>query len=86
MSEYWVYILECTDGTFYTGIATDVERRFEQHQEGTGAKYTRAHGAKRIVYTENCGNRSNASKKEAAIKKFTRQQKIALIEQNEYTQ
>ena len=76
---YYVYILECKDGTLYTGITTDVERRFLEHKSGEGANYTRAHGAKKIVYAEECENRSEASKHEAAIKKLSREEKFELI-------
>jgi len=67
---YTVYILECGDGSLYTGITTDLERRFQEHKEGIGSSYTRAKKVRRIVYTETCKNRSEASKREAAIKKM----------------
>ena len=76
---YFVYILECKDATLYTGIATDVERRFEEHKRGEGAKYTRAHKPVKIVYKKKVGNRSLAQKREAEIKKFPRTKKLALI-------
>ncbi len=75
---YFVYILSCVDETLYTGIATDVVRRFVEHKEGRGAKYTRAHKPERIVYTEEVGSRSEAQKREAAIKKMPRIKKLAL--------
>lgn len=76
---YFVYILECEDGTLYTGITTDVERRLQEHREGIGSHYTRTHKAKNIVYTEEVANRSTASKREAHIKKLSRTQKKSLI-------
>lgn len=76
---YFVYILECDDGTLYTGIATDVERRFTEHTSGKGARYTRANGAKKICYTEQCNTRSEALKREAQIKGWSRQKKLTLI-------
>lgn len=76
---YIVYILECNDGSLYTGITTDIKRRFVEHQEGVGSNYTKARGAKAIVYTEEAANRSVASKCEAAIKKLSREQKLRLI-------
>ena len=76
---YTVYILKCSDGTFYTGIAVDVTKRLKQHKEGNGAKYTRAHGAEDIVYTEEHPDRSSAQKREAQIKKLTRREKEELI-------
>jgi putative endonuclease len=75
---YYVYILECTDGTLYTGITTDVKRRFAEHQAGTGGAYTRSRGARRMIYTEKHPDRSAASKREAAIKKLARAQKRVL--------
>ncbi|OGG61084.1 hypothetical protein A3C87_02955 [Candidatus Kaiserbacteria bacterium RIFCSPHIGHO2_02_FULL_49_34] len=77
-AEYFVYILECKDGTLYTGIATDVARRFTEHQSGTGSKYTRAKGVVRVLYQEKAEGRSAASKREIAIKNLTREQKFAL--------
>ncbi len=77
---YFVYILECKDGSLYTGITTDVERRFVEHQKGVGSNFTRAKKAKRIVYSEQQANRSTALKREAEIKKLKREQKLALIE------
>ena len=76
---YSVYILRCVDGTLYTGIATDVERRFLEHKEGRGAKYTRAHKPLTIVHQEESGTRSAAQQREAQIKKMTRAQKLALF-------
>ncbi len=76
---YFIYILRCADDTLYTGIATDVTRRFEEHRLGLGAKYTRAHKPVRVVYQEKIGSRSDAQKREAAIKKLTRIKKLAMI-------
>jgi putative endonuclease len=76
---YYLYILECRDGSYYTGITTDLKRRLKEHAEGTGARYTRARGAVRIVYSETFKNRSLSSKREAEIKSLTRAQKTQLI-------
>jgi len=76
---YYVYILRCSDGSLYTGITTDPERRLEEHNSGTGAKYTRCRRPVSMVYTETAENRSEASKREAAIKALSRAQKLALI-------
>ncbi|MEI7720075.1 MAG: GIY-YIG nuclease family protein [bacterium] len=76
---YFIYILKCKDGSLYTGITTDVVRRFAEHQSGVGGHYTRAHGAVRIVYTEKYPNRSLASKREAEIKGMSRVQKLHLL-------
>ncbi len=78
-ARYFVYILECSDDTFYTGITTDLSRRFVEHQEGIGSHYTRAHGAKRIVYSEVCLDRSEASRRESAIKSLSRKEKETLV-------
>jgi len=75
---YFVYILECADGSLYTGITTDVTRRFAEHQAGAGGHFTRAKGAKRIVYTEERPSRSAAQKREAEIKTWSRIKKLAL--------
>lgn len=81
MDQGWiVYILECADGSFYTGITPDLEARLRKHENGTGAKYTRGRGPYRVVLTERAASRSEASKREAAIKAMTRQDKKALIE------
>ncbi len=77
---YHLYILECKDGTLYTGITTDVERRFNEHKNKKGGHYTSAKEAVRIVYTEEYPNRSEASKREAEIKGWPRIKKLALIQ------
>ena len=65
-----VYIILCGDDSLYTGITTDVERRFDQHAAGTGAKYFRGHVPLRLVYLEEGHDRSSAGKREAQIKKL----------------
>ncbi len=79
---YVVYILECNDKTLYTGITTDLKRRLEQHRQGEGARYTRARGVKRVLYTEKCKNQSEALSREYAIKQLTRLEKLALIKKH----
>ena len=76
---YFVYILECADTSLYTGITTDVKRRFEEHTKGTASRYTRAKGVRRILYTEEQLDRSSALKREAEIKSWSREQKLRLI-------
>ena len=76
---YFVYILQCGDGTLYTGITTDLKRRLAEHKKGTGGSYTRAHGAQRMVYSERARNRSKGQVREAEIKGLTRKEKLALI-------
>ena len=73
-----VYIIECNDGTLYTGITNDLSRRLNEHKSGKGAKYTKIHGVSRIVYTENQHSRSSALKREAKIKLLSRNAKLAL--------
>lgn len=81
MSESWkVYILRCGDGSLYTGIAMDVQHRFEMHSAGKGAKYTRGRGPLELVYTEECGTHSDALRRELAIKALPREEKLKLIE------
>jgi putative endonuclease len=73
MASYFVYMLECSDGTLYTGITTDLERRVDEHNNSDkGAKYTRARRPVTLVYSETLENRSEASKREYAIKKMSR--------------
>ena len=80
MEQTWyLYILRCKDGSLYTGITTDVEKRFEVHSSGKGAKYTRGRGPLELVYREECGSHSDALKREWEIKALTREQKIQLI-------
>ncbi|MCR4333717.1 MAG: GIY-YIG nuclease family protein [Patescibacteria group bacterium] len=76
---YFVYLLECKDGSLYTGITTDVERRFKEHKSGMGGHYTRAKEAVRVVYTEKYPDRSSASKREAEIKGWRREKKLTLV-------
>jgi putative endonuclease len=76
---WFVYILRCEDGSLYTGITTDLARRFKQHVEKTGARYTRSHTVAECVYTETCASRSAALIREAAIKKLSRAEKLACI-------
>lgn len=74
-----MYLLECKDGSLYTGVTTDVARRFGEHAEGTASRYTRAHGAKAMRYVEPAPDRSTAQKREAHIKRMSRTQKLALM-------
>ena len=76
---WYLYILECADGTLYTGITDDVPRRLEQHNSGKGAKYTRGRGPVQLRYQEECGSRSDASKREYEVHHMTRQEKLELI-------
>lgn len=77
---YWLYILRCGDGTLYTGTTDDVARRLAVHQSGKGAKYTRGRGPLILAYQEACADKSAALRREIAVKKLTRAEKLALIE------
>lgn len=76
---YCVYILECTDGSLYTGITTDIDRRLEEHKSGKASHYTSSHGAVRIVHTEEFEDRGSALRREVEIKKLPRAKKVALF-------
>lgn len=76
---YFLYILLCTDGSYYTGITTDVARRFEEHKSKRGGHYTSAKGAVRVVYTEEHPDRSSASKREAQVKRWSRKKKLDFV-------
>ena len=73
-------MLLCADGSLYTGSATDVERRFEAHRSGHGAKYTRSHPPLAVVYREACDDKGAALRREAVIKKLPRAEKLKLAE------
>ena len=78
MKEWTVYILECKDGSLYTGITDDLERRLAAHSSGKGAKYTRGRGPLKLRYREYCMSRSAALKREFAIKQMTKADKTEL--------
>ena len=80
MEKVWkLYILRCGDDSLYTGITVDVEARFTQHCNGTGAKYTRGRGPLELVYVENCANHSDALKREYQVKALSKHDKLLLI-------
>ena len=78
-SVWYLYILRCGDGTLYTGITTDVQRRLEAHRQGKGAKYTRGHTPLELVYREECGTHSEALKRELAVKRMPKAEKQRLM-------
>lgn len=80
---WFVYILRCGDGSLYTGCTNDLPRRLEAHRSGRGAKYTRSRPPVTLAYREAAADRSAALRREAAIKRLTRRQKLALIEGGE---
>lgn len=81
-SQAFAYILQCADGSLYAGWTTDPDARLQAHNNGTGAKYTRSRRPVTRVYLERFDDRRTAMQREAAIKKMTRLQKLALIESN----
>ncbi|RCU47234.1 GIY-YIG nuclease family protein [Haloplanus salinus] len=77
---HYVYVLECADGTYYTGYTTDVERRVAEHDAGEGAKYTRGRTPVELVHVEEYDTRSAAMSREHAIKSLARRQKERLVD------
>ncbi|MDU2064933.1 MAG: GIY-YIG nuclease family protein [Sporomusaceae bacterium] len=75
----YVYMVKCVDGTFYTGWTVNLEQRLQRHNAGKGARYTRARRPVSLIYWEACSDRSEAQKREAAIKKLDRAQKERLV-------
>ena len=80
MKQWVLYILECKDGTFYTGITDDLERRLSVHGTARGAKYTRGRGPFILRYTEHCEDHSQALRRELQVKALSRQQKLQLFQ------
>lgn len=79
MKPWYLYIVECRDGTFYTGITTDIKRRLYKHNTGQGAKYTRGRGPVKLMHLRRYIDRSSASKAEHKIKKLKRGKKLRII-------
>lgn len=75
---YYVYIIVCKDGSYYTGYAKDVKRRIERHRKGQGARYTRIHKPEKTVYVEKFNSRSEAMKREREIKQLSHSKKHEL--------
>jgi putative endonuclease len=79
---YYLYILQCTDKTLYTGITTNLVRRVEEHNSGTlGAKYTRGRRPAKLIFSKKFRTRSTASKVESRIKKLSRREKLDLVKE-----
>jgi predicted GIY-YIG superfamily endonuclease len=76
---WMVYILECSDGSFYTGVTNDIERRQQQHNEGTASRYTRSRRPVTLRYQEICGTRSQALIRECSLRLLSRKEKEALV-------
>jgi len=75
----YVYIVECSDSTFYTGWTNNLEKRIAMHSNGTGAKYTKGRGPVKLIYNEEFEDKKDAMKREYEIKKLTRKAKLILI-------
>ena len=80
---WYVYMLRCGDGTLYTGMTDDVQRRLDAHRAGKGAKYTRGRGPLELAYTEEQPDKSTALRRECAIKRLRREEKERLIQEKE---
>ncbi len=76
---WYLYLIECSNGTLYAGISTDVEARYAKHASGKGAKYTRANPPRRLIGAKAFADRSSASKAEYALKQLPREQKIRFL-------
>jgi len=76
---FYVYVVLCEDGSFYTGYCKDVERRMRLHVVGKGARYTRIHRPKKLVYVEEFGSRAEAMRRERKVKTLNHHQKLKLI-------
>lgn len=83
--QYFVYLLQCSDGTLYCGYTDDVEKRVRVHNSGRGAKYTKSRLPVKEVYTETAADKSSALKREAEIKKMPRVKKLELIKEKNQT-
>lgn len=77
--KHFTYIIECADGTYYTGYTTDVKRRVKEHNQGIGSKYTRSRLPVSLLYFEKYSSRSKAMKREYEIKSLTRREKEEII-------
>ncbi len=83
MEKIWfVYILECEDGSYYTGVSNDVDKRMKAHAEGKGSKYVYKKGFRKLLFARQCKNKSDACKKECQIKKLSRNQKLDWFREN----
>jgi len=79
VTQWHIYLLECADGSFYTGIAIDVAQRFAAHQAGNGARYTRSHKALRLLASTPVGSRADATRAEMAIKRLPKAKKLDAV-------
>ena len=82
---WWVYIVKCSDGTFYTGVSNNLKARIKKHNSGEGAKYTQSRRPVELVYKEKSLDRSRSLKREIEIKKLKRSEKLELIDTLNFT-
>ena len=80
---WFLYIVRCKDDKLYTGISNDVDKRVEAHNKGKGCRYTKYRCPVELVYQEECGTKSSATKREFKVKTFTKQKKLSLINNNQ---
>jgi len=78
-TDWFVYIIKCSDNSLYTGCTNDLTRRFKEHSSGIGSKYTASHKPLKIIFSEKCGSRSNALKREHQIKGWSHNKKLEFI-------
>ena len=76
---YYIYIIQCEDGSLYTGVTNNLERRFTEHKNKIGGHYTRSHKVEKIIYTKQFETKSEALKREIQLKGWRREKKLALI-------
>lgn len=76
---WFIYVLLCKDGSFYTGITNNLEKRFLEHKLGKGGRYTRSHQVVKIIYSEKLANKSLALKREAEIKSWSKAKKLRVL-------
>lgn len=79
MENYYVYILQCSDGSYYVGFTTNLQSRLKKHKDGYGSKYAKDHAAEQIVYSESFDNKMDALHRESQLKKWSRAKKEVLI-------
>ena len=83
-SKFFVYLIECDDESIYTGITTDVQRRFNEHKNGKGGHYTSSRQVIKVLYTEQFKTRSEAQKREFEIKSWHRKKKLSLVNKSRF--
>lgn len=83
--QFFVYILQCEDGSFYTGYTKNLNQRIKMHMNGKGARYTKSHKPKKVVFIEKHDSRSDAIKRERSIKKKSHNEKKELINTNNFS-